>query len=113
MKRIQFIISLIITFNFSCSNNDSEFIQSLWIDSERVNCVGIDIQTCYRVQENKIIDENEWQLFYQGIEGFDEQYEEGFIYQLSINKIKIKNPSADGSSSRYVLINIMSKTLDE
>lgn len=46
----------------------------LWIDSERVNCMGV-----------------------------GEQYETGYIYKIIVTKIKVKNPPADGSSVQYKL----------
>ncbi len=109
MKPSSILVILSILVNFSCSSDDSVSIESFWVDSERVSCIGLVEQTCYRVQEGATVDENNWQLFYNSILGFDEIYEQGYRYQLSIDKIKIKNPPQDGSSIRYDLVEIISK----
>jgi hypothetical protein len=111
----QFIILVTIFLSiFSCVS-DKDDIQSnlMWIDSIRVNCYGVGEQTCYRIQENDHVDENKWSLFYDAIEGFDAQYETGYVYKISVTKIKIDNPPADGSSIKYVFNTVISKALDE
>lgn len=113
MKRYSILIILLILANFSCSSDDSVLIESFWVDSERVSCVGLEERTCYRVQEGITINESNWQLFYNSIEGFDEIYEEGYRYQLKVKKIKIENPPQDGSSLNYKLIEIVNKELNE
>ncbi|PKQ45543.1 DUF4377 domain-containing protein [Confluentibacter flavum] len=114
MKIKHIFIASFILLNFSCSNDNENSMNSmLWIDSERVSCIDVGEQTCYRIQENDVINENDWLLFYDGIEGFDEQYETGYTYKISVTKIKLKNPPADGSSIQYKLNKILSKELDE
>lgn len=114
MKIFWLIITLLfIIFNVSCSSDDSQIVESFWVDSERVSCTGAFEQTCYKIQEKPIINENEWLLFYSPIEGFDKLYEEGYIYQLRVEKTKIDNPPQDGSSIKYKLKEILNKKLDE
>lgn len=114
MKIKHTVIIAFVLLSFSCSNDTENSINSiLWIDSERVNCTGVGEQTCYRIQENDVINENDWLLFYDSIEGFDEQYETGYTYKIIVTKINIKNPPADGSSVRYKLNKIVSKQLIE
>ena len=52
-----------------------------------------------------------WNLFYSQIEGFS--YEPGYEYVLQVRKEKIDNPPADGSSIRYRLVKVVSKTQKE
>ena len=114
MKIYYNLLIVFTTLFFSCSTNDeSEFVGSLWVDSERISCTGVGEQTCYRIQESTVIDENAWSLFYDNIEGFDEQYQVGYIYKLSIIKKTIDNPPADASSVIYILNKIISKKLDK
>ncbi|TBN04272.1 DUF4377 domain-containing protein [Hyunsoonleella flava] len=114
MKTSSILITISILVNFSCSSNDSIVnIESFWVDAQRVSCIGLVEQTCYMVQDSATIDENNWQLFYDGILGFDEIYEEGYRYRLSVNKIEIKDPPQDSSSLRYELIEILNKELHE
>ncbi|WP_157757695.1 DUF4377 domain-containing protein [Pseudalgibacter alginicilyticus] len=113
MKKTSILLSLLILLNLSCSTNDSDATVSLWVDSERIDCIGEAEQTCYKVQESSIIDEANWHLLYDSIQDFDEQYETGYIYRISVIKINIDNPPADGSSMKYILNRVISKELDE
>ncbi|WP_204524819.1 DUF4377 domain-containing protein [Confluentibacter citreus] len=114
MMKIKFtFLAAFIFLNISCSDNENVINTTLWIDSQRVSCTGVAEQTCYRIQENTVIKDNEWLLFYDVIEGFDEQYETGYTYKISVSKIRINNPPADGSSIQYILNEILSKELDE
>lgn len=113
MKIKHTFLAAFIFLNISCSDDENVINTTFWIDSERVSCMGVGEQTCYRIQENDVINDNDWLLFYDGIEGFDEQYETGYTYKISVTQIKIYNPSADGSSIQYILNKILSKKLDE
>ena len=46
----------------------------------------------------------------QEIQGF--RYEAGFEYVLKVNQSHVQNPPSDGSSIKYVLIEVLSKTKD-
>ena len=109
---ILLFLALIIT---SCSGDDTDFIDSLWVNSEKIDVESFAGGTvnCYQVQENEFVNENDWQSLCQSIEGFDGIYEEGYIYQISVNKIKIKNPPQDGSSVKYELIEVLSKEIEK
>lgn len=114
MMKIKYtFLAAFIFLNMSCSDNENVIDATLWIDSERVSCTGVGEQTCYRIQENNVINENNWLIFYDSIEGFDEQYETGYTYKISVTQIKLNNPPADGSSIQYKLNRIISKELDE
>jgi hypothetical protein len=113
MKNIKLLLLVTILLNLSCSKDDNLNIETLWVDSVRVNCTGVGEQTCYRIQKNTTINENDWSLFYDAIEGFDDLFEAGYIYNIRVIKIKVENPPADGSSIRYVLNEIINKELDE
>lgn len=49
-----------------------------------------------------------WQNYYNDIEGF--KYEEGYEYEILVNKKVIENPPADGPSFVYKLVNVVKKT---
>ena len=80
----------------------------VYVDSKRVKCVGVAPQMCLRIKKDP---NDEWQLFYSTIKGFD--YQEGFIYKLKVNTFNVPNPPADGSSIRYELNEVVSKTAVE
>lgn len=60
---------------------------------------------CLQVKENPA---DNWSFFYSGIEGFD--YEPGYEYVLKVKTEEIENPPADGSSTRFILQEQVSKT---
>jgi hypothetical protein len=68
-------------------------------------CQGEGISQCLLVQEGKNMGSDLWTYFYDGIEGFT--FEKGTRYDLLVQKEKIDNPPADGSSIRYTLIKIL------
>lgn len=61
----------------------------------------------YLTQEDSDVGSSDWSYLYDKIEGFD--YEKGYIYDLKVRKINIENPPADGSTIKYVLVNVRSK----
>lgn len=75
------------------------------VGPETVECVGVTPMECLQI---KYSESEEWQLFYDSIEGFT--YEPGYIYELTVQKQEIANPPADGSSIRWVLVEEVSKT---
>jgi hypothetical protein len=77
----------------------------LFVGPSLVDCVGVGPQKCLQVKERR---EDAWQLFYGGIEGFD--WEPGYLYEITVFLRHVENPPADGSSIRYILIRIVSKT---
>lgn len=60
---------------------------------------------CLQVRDRP---DGEWSLWYAGIEGFD--LKPGFLYELQIDEYKVAQPPADGSSIRWVLKRVVSRT---
>jgi len=110
MKPTILVFLLLSIINLSCSSDAEQSIETLWINAERVNCEGVGPRTCYQTQTNSVIDEAAWQYFYSPIENFDSQYKTGYRYQITVEKSPVENPPADGSSIRYTLKEINSKT---
>ena len=107
-KNCLFLFFLFLTCTISCSKEATIQGEILWVNKEKVSCTGLIEQTCYLVQESEILG-TDWEFFYDAIEGFDNQYEEGFIYKLEVEIETIENPPADASSLKYTLIKILSK----
>lgn len=61
----------------------------------------------YLAQEGQEIGEEDWEYFYDEIEGFN--YESGYVYDLKVRKELIENPPEDASSIRYILEKVVSK----
>lgn len=108
-KRFIFLFALFF-FTVSCSNDDDIGTVNLRVDSFTVACEGLAIGECLLAQEGDMIGTKEWNYFYfkESIEGF--VFEESYVYDLIVRKTVIKNPLQDGSSIKYQLIKIISKT---
>jgi hypothetical protein len=72
-------------------------------------CEGVGPQLCLLVQIGGKVGSNEWEFFYESIEGF-ENYRFGYIYDLSIATEKVKRPPQDAASIVFKLLNIQSKS---
>lgn len=83
-----------------------------WVNSRKVDCVGEGPMTCLQVQKGGKLGEQEWEYFYDSIEGFD--YEQGYIYKLTVKETNKpeKDVPADGSSIRYELVKVLEKQAD-
>ncbi len=77
---------------------------TLFVGPELVDCEGEGPQKCMLVKESP---EQEYQLFYDQIEGFN--FEEGFEYELLVRQENVENPPAGGSSIRWILVDEVSK----
>ncbi|GGJ51198.1 hypothetical protein GCM10008938_41520 [Deinococcus roseus] len=79
--------------------------QVLFVAPKKVDCTGAAPMKCLQVRSP---DKKDWEFFYSGIEGFN--YEEGFNYKIRIRTEDVKNPPADASSKRYILVEVLEKT---
>jgi heat shock protein HslJ len=82
--------------------------RTLFVGPEQVDCTGVAPQKCLQVREDA---DGDYQLFYNTIEGFT--FEPGFEYELLVQIDPVANPPADGSSLKYTLVEIVSKTAVE
>lgn len=106
MKKIigfLFVLGMVIT---SCSTNKD--IVKMTIASAQADCVGVGPQKCYLI---KINDQQNWEFYYSGIEGFS--YEPGNEYVIEVRKEEIPNPAADQASFKYVFVKEISKIKKE
>ncbi len=90
MKNI-FTFCFILLFIFSCEKDKSldEFV--LRIKENKIRCTGYEGQTeCYLIQKGSKIDSEEWEYFYEQIDGFD--YQVGFVYKILVTKERIDTP---------------------
>jgi heat shock protein HslJ len=79
-------------------------LSTMFVGPILVDCDGEGPQKCMLVKENP---EDDYQLFYDQIEGFD--YEEGFEYELEVEVEQVENPPAGGSSLKWTLVRILNK----
>lgn len=81
---------------------------TMFVHAETVECEGVGPMTCLQVKPTK---EAPWELFYDAIEGFER--EAGFFYELRITMEPVADPGEDGSTLRYELVKVVSKSKDE
>lgn len=111
MKNQFLAIFLVVVSLISCAAPMEENTEIWWINSAKVDCVGMGPMTCMQIQSNETIDPDAWTLFYDGIQGFE--YEPGFIYQLKVRILDREAPiPQDASSKIYELVEIISKEVD-
>lgn len=87
---------------------DAEQTYTLYINSQKVDCVGVGPQKCLQIRRSE---DESWSFFYDNIEGFT--FEPGFVYTLRVSEEEIKNPPADASSKRIKLEEVISKTASQ
>jgi hypothetical protein len=99
MKQIILILVMAVFFS-SCEEE-----KTIFVADHLVSCEGSFPQKCMLVRENE---DDQWQNFYDNIEGFT--FVEGYTYKLKVKIEKIAEPKADASGLKYTLIDIISKT---
>ncbi len=99
------ILSLILFFAAKSCNDD---VQHIYVADHLVDCTGTDSKKCMLVK-SKIVDN--WSTLYDNIEGFN--YEEGYEYLLGVKIKRVKNPPADASSIKYILVEVYEKKKTE
>lgn len=112
IQKLYLILTLVGFAISSCSkedNNDSKEI-TMWINARKVDCVGVGPQKCYEVQYSGSIESDNWEYFYDAIEGFDQDYEEGFIYKLKVERKTKEEVLEDEGKYAYKLLKIITKT---
>ena len=80
-------------------------VTRLWIRPDLVDCQGEAPQKCMQVAES---DNGAYEFFYDTIEGFT--FDEGTSYVIDVTIDQVPEPSADGSSLRYTLVQIVEAT---
>ncbi|NER13664.1 DUF4377 domain-containing protein [Leptobacterium flavescens] len=108
MKKNLFYFCIICSCVLTACSEDDTDIETLWVNEARVSCMGFVEQMCYEIQETENLG-TDWSFFYDPIEGFDNLYEEGFIYRIVVERTEVHNPPQDASSARYKLVRIISK----
>lgn len=111
MKTILFLLISTILGAVACEHQSDENTEIWWINSSKMDCVGVGPMSCLQIQRGAEIDPGSWEFFYSSIQGFE--YKPGNIYQIKV-KITDREPPipADASSKIYQLVEILSKNSD-
>jgi len=95
------VFLLLLKLNVSAKDLPIRF----YVANHKASCTGLTSQMCYLMKNSP---NGIWQNYYNDIEGF--KYEEGYEYEILVNKKVIENPPADGPSFVYKLVNVVKKT---
>lgn len=80
-------------------------IKTLYVNSQLVDCVGVEPQRCMQVRESP---DEDWELLYDEIRGFT--FEPGHTYTLRVRVASVDEAPADASAHRFDLVEIVEKT---
>jgi hypothetical protein len=87
-------------------NIKSKTIVVLKVNTNEVDCSGAHgKQKCLQVKE--LGKDNYWQNLFEDIEGFD--FKSGYVYNLQVEKIILKNPPQDVGDTFYKLLKVNKK----
>ena len=102
---------LVAIFSISCSLKGNPpgkpELVDMRVNHYRQAAIGEGLYLVYLVQEDDQIGSENWNYLYDGVEGFN--YEPGYIYDIKARKVEVENPPLDGSSIKYILVNVRSK----
>ena len=82
MKTILFLLISTILAAVSCERDNEENTEIWWINSAKMDCVGVGPMSCLQIQKGTEIDPGAWEFFYSSIKGFE--FEPGNIYQIKV-----------------------------
>ena len=107
---IKTLLLALLLLPFGCGITEPQAgkaeILTLFVGPERAECMTLIPTTCLQVRFSP---EGSWENFSDPIEGFD--FEPGFLYELMVRRIAIADPPADGSSFRWILLKLISKSV--
>ena len=107
MKKLLSIYAFAILF-FSCDEDKARTELTLRVKENKISCSGYMGQTeCYLIQQGSKIGSEEWDYFYEQIQGFI--YEPGYVYELLVAKESVKDPMIDAPVVKYSLLKEISK----
>ena len=87
------LIAMFLVLLLAACGGGSGVEKNIFVAPTMVECEGEGPQMCLLIKENA---EDDWQLWYDAIEGFD--YQEGFVYELLVEEQTVENPPAGASS---------------
>ncbi|NJP05274.1 MAG: DUF4377 domain-containing protein, partial [Chloroflexaceae bacterium] len=82
--------------------------KTVFIGPQLVECTGVAPQQCMLMREQP---DDPWMLMYDPIEGFT--FAPGYTYELRVEQQPVPYPPADGSSLRWLLLEIVNQTPEE
>ncbi len=85
--------------------NEAEMVHTLtlWVAAQKRECMAVGPTECLQIRQTP---QEDWQLFYGDIVGFD--YQPGKEYLIEVGEIQIAEPPMDAPDRQWVLLNILS-----
>ncbi|GMQ23634.1 hypothetical protein Aoki45_03160 [Algoriphagus sp. oki45] len=118
MKTLLIFLQFLALAMASCKSEEKSEVENTaptetwWINSAKVDCMGVGPMTCFQIQKTETIESGKWELFYDQIEGFS--YEPGNLYRVKVEITEKPKPiPADASSLSYKLVEVLSKEADK
>lgn len=71
---------------------------TIWVAAEKRQCMAVGPTECLQI---RLSPDEDWQLFYGEIVGFD--YQPGQLYQIEVSEVLIPDPPADAPDRQWVL----------
>lgn len=105
--KLLFILFLLTGITSACRQEVFPREELMQVNYYRQRCQGEGSFDCLLVQQGYQIGGQNWELFYDDIQGF--RHEPGYIYLLQVRIEKMPDPPMDGSDRRYRLVKIISK----
>ena len=109
MKKLCYSYLFIFAIMMSCKPNMKTETTFFWVNSSKVDCVGVAPMQCLQVKRSET---GKWENFYDGIDGFN--FQPGYLYKLEvvITPLDKENLPADKSSLKHTLHKVISKEKD-
>jgi heat shock protein HslJ len=117
MKRMKWIAYILVWWGMiSCADKANFSTKELkenekiyWVAGTMVDCIGVAKMNCIQIQIGDKIEEGNWTLFYNDIDGF--LYEPGYIYKLVVREeiLPEENLPADVSNLQISLVKVLEK----
>lgn len=76
---------------------------TLWVAAEKRECMAVGPTECLQIRFHP---NEEWQLFYGEILGFD--YQPGKLYQIEVSEVQLAEPPMDAPDRQWVLRQVLS-----
>lgn len=105
------IKALCLSFSMGMISCSTISNQIYWVSGSKTECnTGTGVTQCLQVTKESNLEKAQWELFYAPIEHFS--FEKGFLKKIEVKEKIVKNPPADASSIRYIMIKELEKTID-
>lgn len=89
--------------------NKAEVVNTLtlWVAAQKRECMAVGPTECLQIRSRP---DEDWQLFYGDIVGFD--YQPGKLYQIEVSEVQIAEAPMDAPDRQWVLVSVLSTSAE-